>query len=79
MFRMDTSETSKLMPIYQIKKSKDLKFNDFDFLNSDSIVAMSSLKPKHTWIFDTLVPQKNGLVMENTIGGNIILPYRDKN
>ena len=62
MFRFDTYESSKMAPIFSLKKTKDIKFNDFDFLNNDSVLAMTSLKPKHIWIYDTLVPQRNGLI-----------------
>ncbi len=55
MFKFDTSESSKMVPIFHLKKSKEQKFNDFEILNNDTVLAMTSLKPKHTWIFDTLV------------------------
>lgn len=56
VYRFDTYESSKMAPIFTLKKAKDLKFNDFDFLNNDTVLAMTSLKPKHIWIYDTLIP-----------------------
>ena len=55
VYKMDTIEQSKLVPIFQLKKTKEQKFNDFELLNYDSVVALASNKPKHTWIFDTIV------------------------
>lgn len=72
MHRFDTFETSKTIPIFNLAKTKEQKFNDFDLLNYDSIVALTSLKPKHIWLYDTLISQKGGLVMESQVGGNII-------
>ncbi len=56
-----------------MKKTKEQRVNDFLFLNQDTVLAMASLKPKKLWILDTLVPQKNGVVIENSMGGNLIL------
>jgi hypothetical protein len=55
MYKFDTQEASKMYPIYQLRKSKEQKYNDFEILNYDSVLALTSLKPKHIWIFDTLI------------------------
>ena len=55
MHRFDTTEKSKILPVYSLRKTKEQKFNDFEILNYDSVLAMTSLKPKHIWIFDTLI------------------------
>jgi hypothetical protein len=47
-------------------------------VNSDTVIAMTSLKPKNLWIYDTLISTKNGLIVESNIGGNIIVPWRNK-
>ena len=72
MFGFDVYEQSKINPIFSVRKSKDMKFNDFQILNNDTVLAMSSLKPKHIWVFDTLIPQRGGLVQEYTVGGNVM-------
>lgn len=77
--KFDNHESSRTMPIYQLKKTKELKFNDFQILNYDSVLAMASLKPRHVWIYDTLIGQRNGLVMESQTGGNIIQTFRRRN
>ena len=79
MYKFDNYESSRTLPIFQLKKQKDMKFNDFELLNYDSVLAMASLKPKHVWIYDILVGQRSGLVMESSIGGNIIQPLRKRN
>lgn len=79
MHKFDNYESSRSIPIFQLKKEKELKFNDFEILNYDSVLAMTSLKPKHVWIYDTLVGSRNGLVMESNNGGNIIQPLRKYN
>ena len=61
-----------MVPIFSLKKTKEQKFNDFEILNYDTVIATASLKPKHVWIYDTLIGQRNGLVSESTVGGNII-------
>jgi len=73
IYNFDTFESNKIMPIYSMKKTKEQRVNDFLFLNQDTVLAMASLKPKKLWILDTLVPQKNGVVIENSMGGNLIL------
>jgi len=78
MHKFDTFEVSKTVPIFSLTKSKEQKFNDFDLLNNDSILALTSLKPKHLWIVDTLVGGKSGVVMESPIGGNLLLPNKTK-
>ena len=78
MYQFDTAESSKVHPIYSLKKTKEQKYNDFEILNYDTVLALTSLKPKHIWVFDTLIYQRNGLVMESPVGGNIIQPYRSK-
>lgn len=73
MYRVDTNEASKVTPIYSLKKSKEQKILDFETLNNETVLATTSLKPKHIWIYDTLVSSRSGLVMENSaLGGNII-------
>lgn len=62
LYRFDNYETSKEVPIFSIKKSKGLKYYDFSFLNYDTVLAMTSVKPKQVWIYDTLMNLKNGLV-----------------
>jgi len=49
-------ESLKMIPIFSMKKTKEQRFNDFDFINSDTVMAMTSLKPKKLWVLDTLVP-----------------------
>lgn len=56
MFKFDTLEQSKLKPIYTLQRTKDVKFVDFEILNHDTVLTMTSLKPKQTWIYDTLIP-----------------------
>jgi hypothetical protein len=78
MHKFDTLEASKTIPIFRLTKTKEQKFNDFDLLNHDSIIAMTSLKPKHLWIVDTLVSSRDGVVMESPLGGNLILPNKSR-
>ncbi len=79
MHKFEVNEKAKTIPIFNLNKSKEQKFNDFDLLNGDSVVALTSLKPKHIWIYDTLISQRGGLVMESSVGGNIIQPSRSRN
>ena len=52
--------------------------NDFDLLNNDSIIALTSIKPKHFWIMDTLINGRGGVVMESAVGGNMLLTNKSK-
>eukprot|EP00347_Sterkiella_histriomuscorum_P004436 403360465 len=79
MHKVDNQESSRVQPIYQLKKQKELKYNDFVILNYDSVLSMTSLKPRHLWIYDTLVASRHGLVMESNNGGNIMQALRKRN
>ncbi|CDW90006.1 wd-40 repeat-containing protein [Stylonychia lemnae] len=76
--RFDNNDMSRTVPIYQLRKTKERKFNDLSILNQDTVIAMASLKPKHVWVHDTLIGQRAGLVMESQIGGNIIQPIKKR-
>lgn len=56
LFNFDTYESAKYVPVFSLHKSKEQKFQDFEFLNADTVLAFTSLKPKKLWIFDTLIP-----------------------
>ncbi len=42
IFKFDTNESSKTVPIYQLKKAKEDKVNDFDIINSDTVIAVTA-------------------------------------
>jgi len=78
-FRFDIQECSRVSPIYTLKKGKDEKFNDFDILSySDTVFAVTSQKPKHLWIYDSLLSSRGGLVLDTQVGGSILLPFKSK-
>lgn len=78
VFNFDNNESSRSLPIYSLKKGKEDKISDFEILNQDTVFAVTSSKPKHTWIYDTLMPSRSGLAMEIQTGGSVIQPFMSK-
>lgn len=72
VFSFDNLESSRSIPIFSLKKTKEDKVSDFEILNQDSVFAVVAQKPKHLWIHDILIGSRGGLVMEQAIGGNIV-------
>lgn len=64
VFSFDNMESSRSVPIYSLRKSKEDKVSDFEILNQDSVFAVTAQKPKHLWIHDILIGSRGGLVME---------------
>lgn len=78
-FNFDNLETSRTVPIYSLKRvSKEEKISDFELLSSDTVFAVSAIKPKHLWVYDTLLSSRGGLILESQIGGSIIKSFRSK-
>lgn len=80
VFNFDNMESSRTVPLYQLKKGKEDKLSDFEILNQDTVYAATSMKPKHLWIYDILMGggSKGGLIHEANIGGSVIQPFRSK-
>jgi hypothetical protein len=62
-----------------LKRGKEDKLSDFDIICGDTVFAVTAQKPKHLWIYDTLLQGKGGLALESPLGGNVIYPLRSKN
>jgi len=79
VFAFDLSEDSKQVPIFEISRTKEMKFHDFELLNGDTVFCMSSLKPKKLWIYDSLLRPRRSLVQEVAVGGNVMHPRQVAN
>jgi WD40 repeat protein len=80
MHSFDREEQSYISPLYSIPKSKQIKFDDFDIVDDETIVAGITLKNKYMWLNDLLMPASSNQVMENNqVSGNILLVNRSKN
>lgn len=65
--------------MYSLKRGKEDKLSDFDIICGDTVFAVTAQKPKHLWIYDTLLQSKGGLVLDSPLGGNLMQPLRSKN
>lgn len=74
VFNFDNQESSRTVPLFQLRRGKEDKLNDFEILNQDTVFAVTSHKPKHLWIYDILMGggSKGGLIHEANIGGTVI-------
>lgn len=64
VFNFDNMESSRTVPVFSLRKTKEDKISDFEILNQDTVFAVTSQKPKHLWIYDILMNSKGGLVSE---------------
>lgn len=78
VFNFDNMESSRSMPIFQLKKSKEEKISDFEILNHDTVFAAVCAKPKHLWVYDTLFSSRGGLILEAPVGGSVIQSFKGR-
>jgi WD40 repeat protein len=66
------------VPGVSLKRGALMETAAFDFLNQGTVLCMSSLKPKPRLIIcDTLMSPKKCVVMEQEVGGNVILSIKE--
>ena len=72
----DLREQSKQSSLYDtqfLNRSKELRINDFQFLDGDSLIACCSFKEKSVQILDTMMPPKHSVVLQLKSGNGGIL------
>jgi hypothetical protein len=79
----DLKEQSKQGSIYDtglLSRNKELRINDFAFLDGDSLIACCSLKDKSIQVLDSLMPPKHSMVMQlkSGNGGNLLTVSSNK-
>jgi len=66
------------VPGISLKKGALMETTAFDFLNQGTVLCMTALKPKPRLVIcDTLMSPKKCVVMEQEVGGNIILSIKE--
>ena len=69
---------NKLLPEITLKHMSYKETLDFNFLNQGSVICTVGYKPSpHLIVHDTLIPTGRSAVINEKIGGSIVLCYHD--
>ena len=77
MFNLSSGQEDS-EPGVVLKKATYYEFLDFDFLNQGTVLCATGFKPTpHLTIVDLLMPPSKRAVVQEAIGGNIVLGLHD--